>query len=71
MYRFGEHIYSGQCTLYTPVYTAVSGFECTFPLFRTRRYKVISPSTHTTKIRTFGQSSSAASFDQHPDKNQK
>ena len=71
MYRFGEQIYTGQCTLYIPVYTAVSGFECTFPLFRTCRYKVVSPSTYTTKIRTYGQSSSAACFDQHSDEKSK
>ena len=48
-------------------YYIVSGFECTFPLFRTRRYKVLSPSTYVTRIRTYGQSSSAACFDQHSD----
>ena len=71
MYRFGEQIYTGQCTLYTPVCTAVSGFECTFPLFPTRRYKVVSPSTHGPKIRTHCQSASAACFDQHSDEKPK
>ena len=45
----------------------VSGFKCTFPLFRTRRYKVVSPSTYVTRILTYGQSSSAACFDKHSD----
>ena len=49
----------------------VSGFECTFPLFRTCRYKVVSPSTYAIRIRTCGQSSSAASFDQHSDEKPK
>ena len=71
MYGLGKQIYTGQCTLYTPVYTAVSGFECTFPLFLTRKYKVVSPSTYATKIRTYGQLSSAVCFDQHSDEKPK
>ena len=53
------------------LFMTVSEFECTFPLFQTRRYKVVSSSTYATRIRTYGQSSSAACFDQHSDKNQK
>ena len=49
----------------------VSEFECTFPLFQTRRYKVVSPSTYATRIRTHGQSSSAACFAQHSDEKPK
>ena len=36
-----------------------------FPMFQTRRYKVVSTSTFATRIRTYGQSSNAACFDQH------
>ena len=53
------------------IFIVVSKFECTFPLFRTRRYKVISPSTYATRIRTYGQSSSAACFDQQSDEKPK
>ena len=51
-------------------YLTVSGFECTVPLFRTRRYKVVSP-TYATRIGTCGQSSSFACFDQHSDEKPK
>ena len=49
----------------------ISGFECTFPLFRTCRYKVVSPSTYATRIRTYGQSSQSACSDQHSDEKPK
>ena len=52
-------------------YLLVSGFECTFSLFRTRRYKVVSPSTYATRIRTYGQPSNVACFDQHSDEKPK
>ena len=38
-----------------------------FSLFRTCGYKVVSPSTYATRIRTYGQSSSAACLDQYSD----
>ena len=46
-----------------------SGFECTFPLFRTRIY--IKWYHLLPTLRTYGQSSSAACFDQHPDSEEK
>ena len=46
---------------------AVSGFQYTCALFQTHRYKVVPPSTYATKIRRYGQSSSAACSDQHSD----
>ena len=49
----------------------VSGFGCTFPMFWTCRYKVVSQSTYATRIRTCDQSSSAACFDQHSDEKPK
>ena len=52
-------------------FSSVSGFKCNFLLFRTRRYEVISPSTYATRIRTYGQSSGAACFDQHSDEKPK
>ena len=42
----------------------VSGFESTCPLFTRRKYKVVSPSTNTIRVRTCDQYSSAACFDQ-------
>ena len=48
----------------------VSGFECTFPLFRTRGYNLVSP-TYATRIRTYDQSSSASCFDQHSEEKPK
>ena len=53
------------------IHFQVSGFKCTFPLFRTRTYKVLSPSIYATRIRTYGQSSSTACFDQHSDEKPK
>ena len=42
-----------------------------FPLFQTHRYKVVSPSTYATRIRTYSQSSGAACFDQLSDEKPK
>ena len=45
----------------------VSEFECTFPLYQTCGCKVVSPSV----VKTYGQSSSAACFEQHSDEKPK
>ena len=70
MFTPGMNYSITQPLFYTRLYL-VSGFECTFPLFRTRRYKMVSPSPYATRIRTYGQSSSAACFDQHLDEKPK
>ena len=57
-----------RCDCFGFKFSSVSGFECT--LFRTRRYKVVSP-TYATRIRTYGQSSSAACVHQHSDEKPK
>ena len=67
-YRRFKILISLMSGFFLTLYFVVSGFECICLLFRKRRYKVVPPPAYATRIRTYGQSSSAACFDQHSDK---